>query len=116
MVLTAYFALSPVIELSCHRHLADTSAKLDASVEASGPHDFAVRKKSAFVNALLASTASRPTSVTIAKRPSWRNGMTQDMGVICAKNEAEYICKQDWTGQISLIRHAKSDFRRSAII
>src|SRR5580700_10956666 len=55
MVLTAYFALSPVTGLSCHRRLADTgvsgplgptspSATLDASVGASGPHDFAVRK------------------------------------------------------------------------
>jgi hypothetical protein len=35
--------LSPVIGLFCHRRLADTSARLDASVEASGPHDFAVR-------------------------------------------------------------------------
>ncbi len=43
MVLTAYTVLSPVIGLSCHRHLADTYAKLDAGVEASGPHDFAVR-------------------------------------------------------------------------
>jgi hypothetical protein len=43
MVLTAYFVLSPVIGLSCHRRLADTSARLDAGVEASGPHDFAVR-------------------------------------------------------------------------
>jgi hypothetical protein len=43
MVLTAYFALSPVIGLVCHRRLADTSARLDAGVEASGPHDFAVR-------------------------------------------------------------------------
>jgi hypothetical protein len=51
---TAYIALSPVIGLSCHRHLADVgvsgplgptspTAKLDAGVEASGPHDFAVR-------------------------------------------------------------------------
>jgi hypothetical protein len=40
---TAYNVLSPVIGLSCHRRLADTSAKLDAGVEASGPHDFAVR-------------------------------------------------------------------------
>ena len=40
---TTYFVLSPVIGLFCHRHLADTSARLDASVEASGPHDFAVR-------------------------------------------------------------------------
>jgi hypothetical protein len=43
MVLTVSFALSPVIGLGCHRHLRDTSRKLDASVEASGPHDFAVR-------------------------------------------------------------------------
>jgi hypothetical protein len=36
----------------------------------SGPHDFAVRKISAFVNAPPASTASRPAFVTIASRPS----------------------------------------------
>jgi hypothetical protein len=40
---TAYIALSPVIGLSCHCHRRDTSRQLDASVEASGPHDFAVR-------------------------------------------------------------------------
>src|SRR3979409_1181945 len=54
MVLTVSFVLSPVIGLGCHRRLADmvlsapgradfASAKLDASVGASGPHDFAVR-------------------------------------------------------------------------
>src|SRR5229473_881833 len=51
---TAYVALSPVTGLFCHRHQrisglsapgrADLpSARLDASVGASGPHDFAVR-------------------------------------------------------------------------
>src|ERR1700738_607191 len=40
---TAYTALSPVTGLSCHRRLARLHAKLDASVGASGPHDFAVR-------------------------------------------------------------------------
>ena len=35
--------LSPVIGLFCHRHLARLLARLDAGVEASGPHDFAVR-------------------------------------------------------------------------
>ena len=40
---TAYFVLSPVTGLFCHRHLADCSAKLDTSVGVSGPHDFAVR-------------------------------------------------------------------------
>ena len=48
MVLTAYFVLSPVTGLVCHRHQADmaqsarsgrhASAGLDASVGASGPH------------------------------------------------------------------------------
>ena len=50
MVLAAYFELSPVIGLSCHRRIADRSAMLDAGVEASGPHDFAVRKVSALVS------------------------------------------------------------------
>jgi len=43
MVLTAYFALSPVIGLSCHRRWWENFRQLDAGVEASGPHDFAVR-------------------------------------------------------------------------
>jgi hypothetical protein len=45
MVLTAYFALSSVTGLSCHRHRRDAKhhRQLDASVGASGPHDFAVR-------------------------------------------------------------------------
>src|SRR5437588_5662802 len=40
---TAYFVLSPVSGLFCHRHFAKNSAKLDASIAAPGPHDFAVR-------------------------------------------------------------------------
>ena len=38
-----YFALSPVTGLFCHRRLRNSFRKLDASVGASGPHDFAVR-------------------------------------------------------------------------
>jgi|GraSoiStandDraft_29_1057270.scaffolds.fasta_scaffold1997927_1 hypothetical protein len=55
MVLTVSFVLSPVIGLVCHRHrriwfVCARSGrlnlrKLDAGVEASGPHDFAVREK-----------------------------------------------------------------------
>jgi hypothetical protein len=55
MVLTVSFEFSPVIGLSCHRRPMDiatsapgwadiASAGLDAGVEASGPHDFAVRE------------------------------------------------------------------------
>src|SRR5438445_12441266 len=40
---TAYFALSPVSGLVCHRRRRDTSRQLSASIAAPGPHDFAVR-------------------------------------------------------------------------
>jgi hypothetical protein len=61
MVLTVSFALSLVTGLSCHHHRRDAKHRrqFDASVGASGPHDFAVREVSAFVSAQLASTASR---------------------------------------------------------
>ena len=79
MVLTVSFALSPVIGLFCHRRQRGVSGplgltsplrQLDASVEASGPHDFAVRKPAPSSEAPPASTASHPASVTIAIRPS----------------------------------------------
>jgi hypothetical protein len=74
MVLTAYFALSPVTGLSCHRRRWSYLHQLDASVGASGPHDFAVRKATLSSGAPPASTASRPASVTIAMRPSSGTG------------------------------------------
>jgi hypothetical protein len=43
--------------------------KLDTSIEASGPHDFAVRLQHRSSAVLSASIASRPASVTIAIRP-----------------------------------------------
>ena len=43
MVLTAYFVLSPVTGLFCHRRLRRLLRQLDTSVGVSGPHDFAVR-------------------------------------------------------------------------
>jgi hypothetical protein len=55
MVLTAYIVLSPVTGLFCHRRLQATACKLDASVGASGPHDFAVR-----VSAARLATPPRP--------------------------------------------------------
>src|SRR3954462_8661390 len=69
MVLTGSFVLFPVTGLCCHRRLAFT-AKLDASVGASEPHDFAVRLTCCSSKAPSASIASRPAFVTIAIRPS----------------------------------------------
>jgi hypothetical protein len=98
MVLTVSFVISPVTGLFCHRRFTDidasrpgrvrcVSAELDASVGASGPHDFAVRNIAVRLHAVIssrpkdrpattvradavASTASRPAFVTIASRPS----------------------------------------------
>ena len=56
----AYIVLSPVTGLSCHRrYVGIASRKLDASVGASGPHDFAVREPAPSSLAPPASTASR---------------------------------------------------------
>jgi hypothetical protein len=74
MVLTASFALSPVTGLVCHRRQQSCLHRLDASVGASGPHDFAVRLERCSSAAPSASTASRPASVTIASRPSLGTG------------------------------------------
>jgi len=80
---TFSFALSPVTGLFCHRRLADHSEKLDASVGASGPHDFAVRVAHARLP-----RASRPphltaTFVTIATRPSYRVRRGELIALIC---------------------------------
>jgi hypothetical protein len=55
----------------CHRHPREALAfqEFDASVEASGPHDFAVRQRHHSSFGAFASTASRPTFVTMANVP-----------------------------------------------
>src|SRR5258708_13002704 len=113
MVLTAYIVLSPVTGLSCHRHWRSYLRQLDASVGASGPHDFAVRKSALSSVAPLTSTASRPAFVTIASRPSVWDGMARDIEVIWVKRESEYFCKLDWTTQITLLLFHTSSFLRT---
>ena len=75
MVLTAYYVLSPVTGLSCHRRLVDTSTKLDTSVGVSGPHDFAVRLSVVRQRHRHVHRIPHPTFVTTAKRPSYERGM-----------------------------------------
>jgi hypothetical protein len=79
MVLTVSFVISPVIGLFCHRRLRRNLCKLDASVEASGPHDFAVRKYTVrpckdCTRCCCVHRIPYPTSVTIAIRPSSGTG------------------------------------------
>src|ERR1700754_1861643 len=58
MVLTVSLALSLVTGLSCHHHQCDAKHRhaLNASVGASGPHDFSVRS-----DAVRLTTSKRPS-------------------------------------------------------
>ena len=105
MVLTVSFALSPVIGLCCHRRRRDVFRRLDAGIEASGPHDFAVRAlHRSSSQAARVHRIPRPTSVTIAKRPSVEgHGTARFMDLIWVKREGIYFQRKDWTGSISLI-------------
>ena len=67
MVLTVSFVLSPGTGLSCPRRFAEDSTKLDASVGASGPHAFAVRK-APLVRASIALGALRPSHPALTFR------------------------------------------------
>src|SRR3954454_11764951 len=110
MVLTVSFGLFPVIGLCCHRRQRDTTRSLDASIEASEPHDFAVRLRAVRQQHISVHRIPFPTSVTIAKRPSWWAGMARLMDLIWEKREGVCFCNWDWTGQIRLIRLNKSAF------
>ena len=82
MVLTASFVLSPVIGLVCHRRLriggefrpgwaGARLRKLDASVGASGPHDFSVRdmrRSSACRTTLTSPMRTRPATPFARRR------------------------------------------------
>ena len=75
VVLTACFVLAPETGLCCLRPLRDAKhhRKVDISVGISGPHDFAVHISA--VRQRVAESVHRiprPTSVTIAIRPSSR--------------------------------------------
>jgi hypothetical protein len=73
---TAYFVLSPVTALYCHRRQRDAKhhRQLDASFGASGPHDFAVRNDAVRPAQKARATSFRPphpapTFLTMANVP-----------------------------------------------
>jgi hypothetical protein len=111
-----------VTGLSCHHRQRNFFHQLDASVGASGPHDFTVRisavrpRKTKNICAASLSRPSHPnpTFVTIAKRPCRVGRDAKDVEVIWVEWEWEYFCKVDWTGSISLIRFNKSRSARRA--
>jgi hypothetical protein len=73
--ITAYTCSPRCAGLFGHRHLRVTTCKLDTSVGMSGPHDFAVRFQRRSSCVAKASTASRPTLMTLRNAPlSGRDG------------------------------------------
>jgi hypothetical protein len=112
VVLTVSFALSPAtgfLATVIPEKLA--SQELDASVGASGPHDFAVRFKRCSSKAH--PRPSHPPRVRDDRDTPLEWGETAAvMKVIWVKQEAEYFFERDWTGRNSLIRLDKFDFAR----
>ena len=90
--------------------------RVDASVEASRPRDFAVRFKRSSSESAKASTASRPTFVTMANVPL--SGETGEaVRVICPTSQALLRATQWHDGQITLIEGSGvKDFHRQRIL
>ena len=113
MVLTVSFALSSGTGLSCPRRFADHFTKLDASVGASGPHDFAVRLTRYSSKAPKRPPHPAPNVRDDRETPLMNGRETAAlMQVIWLNCEAKYFFAKDWTGSISLNRKEKSNFWR----
>src|SRR5207248_1577714 len=126
MVLTAYFVISPVIGLFCHRRLANmagprpvgptsppqsltpasrrqdhtTSPSATTSFVCAPVHRSRVGPRPAISVARRRCRVHRipcPTSVTIAKRPFVWDGMAGVLKMLLPLREAEYFCEQGWT-------------------
>src|SRR5947209_16735773 len=104
MVLTVSFALSPVTGLVCHcRRRNVCFRQLDASVGASGPHDFAVR-----LGAVRQRHYRRPPHPVPDVRDDREPPLTWERDrperpLIWVPWEADYFCGDGWTAQIGLI-------------
>jgi hypothetical protein len=71
--------------------------QLDASVGASGPHDFAVRKLRRSSARAAASIASRTNVRDDRETPLSWDGMAGDKPMIWVKSEAKIFLRESWT-------------------
>ena len=109
---TTYNVIFPVIGLCCHRRLRNYFRQLDASVEASEPHDFAVRLR-----------AVRQRHISVHRIPPRvrddreRPCMGRDGGayeVIWPKRECKCFCKWGWTHPKSADGHVANQAARTS--
>ena len=74
----------------CHRHRRRLNRRLDASLEASGPHAFAVRRSAVRLTAPQRPPHPRPASMTLANAPLGGTGW-QIIRLICASEKQKYF-------------------------
>jgi hypothetical protein len=117
---TAYFVLSPVTGFLATVASQKNSARLDASIGASGPHDFAVRNdavrhahKSARDNA--ASTASHPAQNDDHDTPLVRDETGANKELIWVRSQAIFG-KSEKTGGLASCGAAAQQLRSAALI
>src|SRR4029077_13625998 len=85
------------------------SQELSASIGAPGPHDFAVRfKPRSSTRSQSVHRIPHPTSVTIAIRPSWWDGMRGRMRLIWGFEQYRRPAAQWHDGQFMHDGHAQS--------
>ena len=112
-VVYGLYVISPVNQLlppsspRCFGH----RRQLGACMGAPGPHDFAVRRMCRSSTGPSPSTAFHPTSVTIAIRPSCRDG-TKEINHISGKTKDKNFDAGILNLPIILMRLAKSDCPR----
>jgi hypothetical protein len=83
------------------------SQELDASVGASGPHDFAVRPKRRSSLSAISVHRIPPYVRDDRETPLLMRRDDKDLDLIWGGGEAENFCKWDWTGGIGLNRLSK---------
>src|SRR2546423_11857436 len=96
MVLTVSYALSPVTGLSCHCHRQVTTCQLDASVGASGPHDFAVRL-----------STIRPRACNCTSRTAL-SASTASRTNVCDDRETPLLVSARWSGCSPVLGKSRS--------
>jgi hypothetical protein len=104
MVLTVSFVLSPVIGLVCHRRLRSCLRKLDAGVEASGPHDFAVRKRRPRQQRRLRPSHPVPNVRDDRETPLVWDGMAMFIEVIWLRKNRNIFCDRAGQGKSTSCR------------
>jgi hypothetical protein len=96
MVLTVSFALSLVTGPSCHHRQQVTTCQLDASVGASGPHDFAVRL-----------STIRPRACNCTSRTAL-SASTASRTNVCDDRETPLLVGARWNGCSAVLGRSRS--------